>query len=110
MKHIERLFKALADKNRIRILALLAEKECCVCELSFVLGITQPSVSRHLKKMKRAELINNKKDGVWTNYYIQKKSGYMRIVLEELDSWIKNDISIRADRKKLKAAKRTQLC
>jgi ArsR family transcriptional regulator, arsenate/arsenite/antimonite-responsive transcriptional repressor len=54
MKDIEGLFKALADKNRIRILKLLESRKCCVCELADLLGITQPSISRHLKKLKKS--------------------------------------------------------
>jgi ArsR family transcriptional regulator len=57
VKTLEKTLKASADKNRIRILKLLENKKMCVCELSHVLGIAQPSVSRHLKKLKSANLL-----------------------------------------------------
>ena len=59
----EKVLKAVADRNRLRILKLLESKHMCVCELAFVLGIKQPSVSRHLKKLKEAGLIDNEQDG-----------------------------------------------
>ena len=51
VKKIENLLKILADEKRLRILSLLRKKPRCVCELAAVLGVTQPSVSRHLNKL-----------------------------------------------------------
>ncbi len=70
MDFLEQLLKALADKNRLRILGLLTHKDYCVCELAYVLKITQPSVSKHLKKMKLAGLIDSRQEGLWTTYYL----------------------------------------
>jgi ArsR family transcriptional regulator len=51
MRELVKVFKALADKNRLRILKMLQYKKMCVCELSAALAITRPSVSRHLSQL-----------------------------------------------------------
>ena len=69
MDRFARVFKVFSDKNRLRIISLLSNRKMCVCELAFVLGVTQPSISRHLKKMKKAGIVQDEKDGFWTNYF-----------------------------------------
>ena len=76
INNFEKVLKAYADKNRLRILKLLEKKKMCVCELAFVLDIAQPSVSRHLKKLRSAGLIDSEPDGFWTNYYIAPENNY----------------------------------
>lgn len=58
-----KIMKALADENRLRIINLLNHKELCVCEMENILGMTQSNVSRHLIKLKDAELIESDKQG-----------------------------------------------
>ena len=53
---LETLFKALADKTRLRILALLGNNEVCVCHMHDSLGLPQPTVSRHLAYLRRSDL------------------------------------------------------
>lgn len=111
MQKLERIFKAVADRNRLRILKLLQSRRMCVCELAYVLGIRQPSVSRHLKKLKRAGLIRDKQDGFWTDYVLNRNAGaYGDLVLRKLKSWISTDPVIKKDRKKAKKANRELLC
>ncbi|MGD9156009.1 MAG: metalloregulator ArsR/SmtB family transcription factor, partial [Bacillota bacterium] len=57
-----KILKALGDENRLRILNLLRQKKLCVCELESVLNMTQSNVSRHLIKLKDAELIESEKN------------------------------------------------
>jgi ArsR family transcriptional regulator, arsenate/arsenite/antimonite-responsive transcriptional repressor len=110
MKELERLLKALADKNRLRILKLLEARKMCVCELAFVIGITQPSVSRHLKKLGQAGLIESEQDCFWTNYYIRSDHRLLKTLLSCLKKALSGDGSIKADAKKLKKVDRTKLC
>ncbi|MDD5583906.1 MAG: metalloregulator ArsR/SmtB family transcription factor [Candidatus Omnitrophica bacterium] len=111
MKDLENVLKALADINRMRIVKLLSCRVMCVCELAYVLGITQPSVSRHLKKLKRAGLIKDMQDGFWTNYCIDKtSSGYTKAFLKCLNVWLADDRIVRCDAQKAKRAQRTTLC
>ena len=62
---LETLFKALADDTRLRILALLQAGEICVCDIHGTLGLPQPTVSRHLAYLRKAGLVQGRKDGLW---------------------------------------------
>ncbi|MFA6281267.1 MAG: metalloregulator ArsR/SmtB family transcription factor [Candidatus Omnitrophota bacterium] len=111
MKNLEKVLKALADKNRIRILKLLQIRKMCVCELAFVLGITQPSVSRHLKKLKAACLIKDEQEGLWTNYFLNKTNNPCCCVLiKKIYEWLKTDPIVKKDLGKAKKIDRTKLC
>ncbi|MCF8567075.1 metalloregulator ArsR/SmtB family transcription factor [Alicyclobacillus tolerans] len=55
------IYKARADRTRLRMLALLAKDELCVCELVSVLHMSQPSVSQHLRKLKQVGLVKERK-------------------------------------------------
>ena len=65
---LEVLFKALADQTRLRILALLARGEVCVCDIHETLRIPQPRASRHLAYLRKAGLVSDRKDGLWVHY------------------------------------------
>jgi ArsR family transcriptional regulator, arsenate/arsenite/antimonite-responsive transcriptional repressor len=69
---IETVFKALADKTRLRILALLGNNEVCVCHLHDSLGLPQPTVSRHLAYLRRTGLVDVRRDGVWMHYRVAR--------------------------------------
>lgn len=110
MRDLEVVLKACADKNRIRILKLLERKKLCVCEIAFVLGITQPSVSRHLKKLKKAGLIEAEQDSFWTNYILKSKCAYSASILSIMKKWLKDNDIINKDIIKLRKANRVKLC
>jgi ArsR family transcriptional regulator len=67
---LEDLFKALADKTRLRILALLGDNEVCVCHIHDSLGVPQPTASRHLAYLRRSGLVTARRDGVWMHYQV----------------------------------------
>jgi len=69
---LETLFKALADKTRLRILALLGNNEVCVCHIHDSLAVPQPTVSRHLAYLRRARLVDARRDGVWMHYRVTR--------------------------------------
>jgi ArsR family transcriptional regulator, arsenate/arsenite/antimonite-responsive transcriptional repressor len=69
---LESVFKALADKTRLRILALLGNNEVCVCHLHDSLAVPQPTVSRHLAYLRRAGLVDVRRDGVWMHYRVAR--------------------------------------
>lgn len=60
-----KLFKALGDESRLRILAALAKQTYCVCDLARSLGISQPTLSHHLKILRETGLVIGEKDGQW---------------------------------------------
>ncbi len=62
------LFGAFADPTRLRLLALLADGELCVCDLCSVLELAQPKVSRHLARLRSAGLVEVRRDGKWKHY------------------------------------------
>lgn len=68
MKAAAKLFKALADETRLRILALLSHGELCVCDLMEVLQLPQSTVSRHLAHLRNAGLVHDRRQGVWIYY------------------------------------------
>jgi ArsR family transcriptional regulator, arsenate/arsenite/antimonite-responsive transcriptional repressor len=65
---LETVFKALADRTRLRILGLLAAGEVCVCDIHESLGLPQPTTSRHLAYLRRAGLVATRKQGLWVHY------------------------------------------
>ena len=69
---LESVFKALADKTRLRILALLGNNEVCVCHLHDSLELPQPTVSRHLAYLRRSGLVDVRRDGVWMHYRVAR--------------------------------------
>src|SRR5262245_8486550 len=69
---LEGVFKALADKTRLRILALLGNNEVCVCHLHDALDLPQPTVSRHLAYLRRSGLVAARRDGVWMHYQVAR--------------------------------------
>lgn len=108
---LEKTLKVLSDKNRIRIVKLLEKQKLCVCELAFVLAIKQPSVSRHLKKLKSAGIIEEEQDSFWTNYVLCANGNkYFSTLFSQLSAWLKEDGQIKQDLKKLRQTDRAKLC
>ncbi|MGH3134654.1 MAG: ArsR/SmtB family transcription factor [Gaiellaceae bacterium] len=69
------IFKALGDPSRVRIVNLLAQKPepVCVCELTPAVGLSQPTVSHHLKKLVQAGLLTREQRGVWAYYTLDRE-------------------------------------
>lgn len=65
---IATLFRALGDETRLRILGLLLTREVCVCDIHESLRIPQPKASRHLAYLRRAGLVDTRRDGLWVHY------------------------------------------
>jgi len=70
-ENLAEVYKALADKSRLHMLALLSHREMCVCELVQVLSMSQPGVSQHLRKLKQAGLVKERKTAQWVYYSLQ---------------------------------------
>jgi ArsR family transcriptional regulator len=68
VRPVSRLFKALGDETRLRIVALLAHGELCVCHVQEALGLSQPNVSRHLAILRAAGVVEDRRDGSWVYY------------------------------------------
>jgi len=85
---LEEIFKALADRTRLRILALLGNNEVCVCHIHDALGVPQPTVSRHLAYLRRAGLVEARRDGVWMHYQLSRSLDppLQRVVKDAVDA------------------------
>ena len=96
MRTFIKVMKALSDPNRVKILKLLQLKTMCVCELQGALQISQPSVSKALKMLEEAGLVNYKKEGLWVNYYLAdgKASPYAASLLGNLKHWLEDEPEI----------------
>jgi ArsR family transcriptional regulator, arsenate/arsenite/antimonite-responsive transcriptional repressor len=62
------IYAALADPTRLRILSLLSEDEICVCHIHASLDVPQPTASRHLAYLRKAGLVEARRDGTWMHY------------------------------------------
>jgi ArsR family transcriptional regulator len=65
---IDLLFRVLADRTRLRLLNLIADKEICVCYFVEILKISQPKISRHLAYLRRAGIVAARRQGRWMHY------------------------------------------
>ncbi|WP_159638688.1 ArsR/SmtB family transcription factor [Erysipelothrix anatis] len=68
------LFKAMSDETRLRIINMLSKENLCACHILEVFPITQPTLSYHMKILVDSGIVDSKKDGNWTRYYLNKDS------------------------------------
>jgi len=73
VKMQSQLFKALADKTRLKILLLLDIREMCVCEIMVALNLTQPTASHHLGILEDVGLVKDRREGKWVFYSLKDK-------------------------------------
>jgi ArsR family transcriptional regulator len=108
MYNLVKAMKALSDETRIRILNLLAERECCVCEVVQAMEISQTRASRNLGMLYDAGFLKLKKEGLWSLYSLDKENLPEHLVklVEAVESALAHKIAL-ADRKRLKTATRT---
>ena len=107
-----KIFKALSDPNRLRILKALQSKVLCVCEIRTLLGLANSTVSQHLSILKEEGFILEEKAGKWVNYSINPRPADPRImaILTTLDFWIDDENVIIADKKKICGLDRLLIC
>jgi ArsR family transcriptional regulator len=100
------LFKTLCDPTRLRLLNLLACGETCVCELTDTLRVVQPKVSRHLRQLRRAGLVEAQRNGKWIHYrWARHGDPLVRHVLIGLRDWMAKETGMKTER-----ARRGRVC
>ena len=103
---LERLFRLLADRTRLRLLNLMDGREICVCYLVEVLRISQPKISRHLAFLRRAGLVSVRREGKWIHYRIaEAKNPAVARLLEQLKPLFAEDSDMRRDKERLGEAR-----
>jgi ArsR family transcriptional regulator len=112
MKTFVKVMKALSDPNRVKIIKLLQQKMMCVCELRAALNISQPSVSKHLKILEEAGLVDYYKDGLWVNYYLSdgRQSPYAASLMGNIKHWLNDDPQVADLIKKAPSLNRENIC
>ncbi len=112
MRRLVKVFKALSDPNRIRIIKMLEVRSLCVCEITEVLQLANSTVSKHLSILRDAELIVDRKEGRWVNYQLNPSQSepYVRDLVPLLSKWLPDDEVIRSDRQKVKVVNRDMIC
>ena len=112
MKTFIRVMKALSDPNRVRVLKLLQEGELCVCEIQKVLKLAQSTISKHMKLLEDAGLVNRKRQGTWILYSLADTSDsqYAQTMLKALRHWMDDDAELQRMRKALPDAASLRTC
>ena len=108
MRDVVKAMKALSDETRVRVLSVLLERECCVCEVMQALGISQTRASRNLGILHDAGFLKMRREGLWSLYSIDRDGmkEYYSSLIEAVGRSLKDDEVAALDRKRLKAAER----
>jgi len=108
MRELVKAFKALSDETRLRILNLLLERECCVCEVMQALDISQTRASRNLSALYDAGFLKLRKDGLWSLYSIDREGTkeHFSDMVEAVGKGLEGNEAVALDRERLKKAER----
>lgn len=99
---MERLYRALADRTRLRLLNLMEGHEICACYLVNITGESQPKISRHLAYLRHAGIVAAKREGKWMHYRIEAPKDIAgRRVLDAVFACLHQDKTMQADRMRL---------
>jgi ArsR family transcriptional regulator len=98
----ELFFRALANRTRLRLLNLMGSDEVCVCFFVEILKTNQPKISRHLAYLRRAGIVDARREGQWMHYKIVDPSDRDAArVLKDTMLWLANDSEMQRDRQRL---------
>ncbi|OGG94040.1 MAG: hypothetical protein A2508_05710 [Candidatus Lambdaproteobacteria bacterium RIFOXYD12_FULL_49_8] len=98
MESLENIFKALSDRNRLRILKMLEVRPLCNCEVQAILGLAPSTVSKHLSILCQIGLIIGQKQGKWMIYHLPTVAPELHPIQQVLANWGKEDQEIAADK------------
>ncbi len=106
------MFKALSDRNRLRIVMMLTRKPLCVCEIQDILGLSVSTVSKHLSILRDAGFILDEKVGKWVNYSLNNSSGELALsqMMLLLSFSLSSDEQIKSDMEQAQTVCRNNLC
>ena len=98
--------------RQVKIIKMLQHKSMCVCEMREALQVSQPSVSKNLKILEDAGLVECKKDGLWVNYYLAdgRRSPYVASLLGNLRHWLEEREEVQDLIRKIPHIRREEVC
>jgi ArsR family transcriptional regulator, arsenate/arsenite/antimonite-responsive transcriptional repressor len=102
MRELAKIFAALADPTRLRLLHLMKADEVCVCFLQGVLQTNQPKISRHLAYLKKAGLVEARRDGKWMHYRLKPQERELQVILNRTLECLDDQGVIQGDVRRLK--------
>ena len=103
VRSLTKLFRALGDETRLRIVALLAHGELCVCHIEKALELSQPNVSRHLGILRAAGVVDARREGSWIYYALApQEHDAVEAMLDQLVELFGAERAIKADHAKLR--------
>ncbi len=102
MRNLSLFFAALADENRLRLLYLMQEGEICVCYLQCILQTNQPKISRHLAYLKKAGLVEARREGKWMHYRLKRLEASLEKILSDTFHHLQKEPQIKQDAQRLK--------
>jgi len=107
-----KVMRALRDPNRVKIVKMLQHGELCVCEIQAALGVSQPTVSKHVKILEAAGLVSSRKDGLWVHYSLHdgSESPYAATMLGNLKHWLEGTPEISQLMERLPEIRGQNLC
>ena len=110
MRKLVKVFKVLADETKLRILNLLLERECCVCEVVQALEISQSKASRGLTALYDIGFLKLKKEGLWSLYSIDKEGmkEHLFQLVEVVKKALEQNKAVALDKERLKTARRVR--
>jgi ArsR family transcriptional regulator len=103
VRPFSRVFRALSDETRVRIVALLGPGELCVCHIENALQMAQPTVSRHLGILKNAGIVDARREGSWVHYrLIDQEIPELQTAIAGIGKAFESQRVIRSDLARLK--------
>jgi len=103
VRSLTKLFRALGDETRLRIVALLSHGELCVCHIEKALELSQPNVSRHLGILRAAGVVDARRDGSWIYYALAPQDHEaVKAMLDQLVEVFGAERAIKTDHVKLR--------
>jgi ArsR family transcriptional regulator len=109
--NVNLLFRAFSDRTRLRILNLLRRGEVCVGDLVKVLGVPQPTASRHLAYLRRAGLVRTRKDGLWAFYSLAPaRASFHKSLLACLGECFREVPDLAADQRRFASLRKSGGC
>jgi ArsR family transcriptional regulator len=106
MQDLIKTFKALSDETRLRILNIIVQRECCVCEVMQALNISQSRASRNLRILEDAGFLKSHREGVWVHYTLsdEPSSNFATGVAKMTSELSARNALLRTDKARLKRA------